>query len=383
MRGRPRPGLTSLVTDADEGSATLILTPAEGFTITGEREEGLYSLDVVRKAPPAPAPTTAVEVPAGDAPKGDAKEPRKEAATKDPAGKDPAGKDTAAPDAVRGQDRSPARAPAPTAADAAPTRPPGSGLVFPFERLPPAALFERGGIAVLAFETADAVTVPPSGASGLSPLGQPRRFGSLTVLRFAVPAGRLLDLNAVAAPGGPAWELSAGESLRPSTTLEPARRPNPSGQVAVVVALPRPGATGWIDLDGERIAVVPSAALEPAGNPKTRRFVDFEILPSRHGLAILAAADDLAVRPDLDGVFIAREGALRPPMRPRSRRPSSTCPAPWPSTGRPGRRLASATCARPCAAFSTRRRWARRSSGAPRGSPWPAPPSRPASTWRA
>ncbi len=44
--------------------------------------------------------------------------------------------------------------------------------------------------------------------------------------------------------------------------------------------------------------------------PKRQRFVDFELLPSRFGLAVLALADDLAVRPDLDGVVVGREGGL-------------------------------------------------------------------------
>lgn len=302
VRGRPRPGLASLVTDADEGSASVILTPAEGFVVTGEREDGTYSLDVVRKAPPAPARSTAVAVPGEDEAKDAAKDTAKEA-VKAPVSE-------ASKEAARPKDAPQDKTPAPKAAEAVPTRPAGSGLVFPFEHLPAAALFERGGIAILAFETPEPVPVPPPGASGLKALGEPRRFGPLLILRFAVPAGRLMDLGAVATPGGPAWELSAGESLRPSTTLDPVRRPSPSGQVAVAVALPRPGATGWLDLDGERIAVVPSGALDPAGNPKNRRFVDFEILPSRHGLAVLAAADDLAVRPDLDGVLIAREGGL-------------------------------------------------------------------------
>lgn len=299
VRGRPRPGVASLATDADEGSASLIVTPAEGYVVNGEREDGIYTLDVVRKAPPAPAKSASVEVPA-EAP---VKEAPRDA--KDPAAKDAAGTHDAP--GPRPTPREKAELPK---AEAVPTRPPGSGLVFPFARLPASALFERGGIAFLVFETTGPVPVPPPGVSGLRALGEPQRSGPFTVLRFAVPAGRLMDLAAVATPGGPAWELSAGDSLRPSTTLEPTRRPSPSGQVAVAVGLPLPGATGWLDLDGERIAVVPSSALEPAGNPKSRRFVDFEILPSRHGLAVLATADDLAIRPDLDSVLISREGGL-------------------------------------------------------------------------
>ncbi len=289
VRGRPRPGVSSLATDADESSASVIITPAEGYVVRGEREDGLYTIDVVRKVV-APPKTTEVAVPDAPAPKDV-----------------PAPKEAAAGSAPRTATPKPAAAPVP---EAVPTKRAGSGLVFPFARLPAAALFARGGVAILAFETGDPVPVPPQGATGLRALGEPVRFGPLTVLRFTIPPGKLLDLGAVIGPSGPAWELSAGEGLSPSATLDPVRRPSQSGQVAVAVPLPRAGATGWLDLDGERIAVVPSSALEAVGNPKNRRFVDFEILPSRHGLAVLAAADDLAVRPDLDGVLIAREGGL-------------------------------------------------------------------------
>ncbi|MBE7243945.1 MAG: hypothetical protein INR63_03265, partial [Actinomycetospora chiangmaiensis] len=187
-------------------------------------------------------------------------------------------------------------------------------------------LFERGGLAVLAFETADPVAVPAPGSTGLKIVGEPLRAGPLTILRFAMPAGRLIDLAAVTVPGGTAWELSAGDGITASTTLEPVRRANATGQVAVAVALPQPGAASWLDLDGERIAVVPSMALDPVGNPKSRRFVDFEILPSRHGLAVLAGADDLAVRAELDGVLIAREGGLAASTTPK--RPDAVLDAP-------------------------------------------------------
>ncbi len=307
IRARPRPGVARISTDSDDGSASVILTPAEGFVVTGEREDGLYLLDVVRKAPIAAKPA-GIEVP-DEAPP----EPAKPAPV--PA---PVAAPTPAP-------RPAAEAP-PRPAPAPPLRAAGSGLVFPFARLPAAALFERGGLAVLAFETADPVAVPPLGETGLRPVGEPLRAGPLTLLRFAVPAGRLIDLAAVTVPGGTAWELTAGGGIAPSSTLEPVRRPGASGQVAVAVALSQPGAATWLDLDGERIAVVPTASPEPAGNPKSRRFVDFEILPSRHGLAVLAAADDLAVRPEIDGVVIAREGGLAASTAPK--RPEAALEAP-------------------------------------------------------
>ncbi len=311
----------------------------------------------------APPKTTEVAVPEGPAPAPkDAPAPKEAAAGPAPAKPAPP-------------------KPAPVA-EAVPTKPAGSGLVFPFARLPAAALFERGGIAFLAFETADPVSVPPPGATGLRALGEPLRSGPAHRPALRDPGGEAPRPRRRRERGRPAWELSAGDGLNPSASLDPVRRPSPSGQVAVAVPLPRAGAAGWLDLDGERIAVVPSSALDAVGNPKNRRFVDFEILPSRHGLAVLAAADDLAVRPDLDGVLIAREGGLATSNAPK--RPETVLDQAGTSTidRGPGRRSASATCARPCAASSRTRRWAPSSSAARPAWRWPAPPSPTAWTWR-
>ncbi|WP_412759982.1 hypothetical protein [Methylobacterium guangdongense] len=289
-RGRPRPGIAKLATETDATSASLLVTPEDGFQIGSEREDGAFLVDVVRRKPAEPA-SAAVAIPGPATP---APAPAAPAAPV-PAPAPPARAEAAAV---------PERPPAPP-----PMRPAGSGLVFPFHALPPVVLFERGGVVTLAFETAEPVPVP-TGKQGLAPLGSPTRTGPLTVLRFSAPQGRLVDLNAVATEGGAGWELSAGDTLSPSDTIDPVRRPDASGRITVSLGLRRPGSATWLDLDGERIAVVTSAAQRPVGNPKSRRFVDFEILPSRHGLAVLASADDLAVRPELDTVTIGRASGL-------------------------------------------------------------------------
>jgi len=287
-RGRLRPGIAKLATETDATSASLLVTPEEGFRVGTERDDDTFLLDVVRRKPQEPA-KTAVEVPGPPRPEPTAATPPVQA--------------SAAPVPVE-TPATPARP-----ADAPPKRRAGSGLVFPFHTLPPAVLFERGGVATLAFQTSEPVALPAS-QQGLVPVGPQTRTGPLTVLRFAVPQGRLIDLNAVSTESGVGWELSAGDTLSPSDTIDPMRKPDPSGRIAVSLGLSRPGSATWLDLEGERIAVVTSAAQRPVGNPKSRRFVDFEILPSRHGLAVLAGADDLVVRPELDAVTIGRAGGL-------------------------------------------------------------------------
>ncbi|WP_335645480.1 hypothetical protein [Methylobacterium durans] len=101
-----------------------------------------------------------------------------------------------------------------------------------------------------------------------------------------------------------------GDALAPSDSLVASRLAGTGGRFGIGLRLPEPGNATWLDLDGERVAVVTSRARRPAGVAKRQRFVDFELLPSRLGVAVAAQADDLAVRPDLDGVSIGRESGL-------------------------------------------------------------------------
>ena len=295
-RGRTRPALAGLAAETEEGSASLVLTPAEGFAVAVEREDDTLLVDV-SGPPKAEARDSRSEQAKSEPAKPEAKEARAE-----PKSEPKPDRKAEAPPAGEGRGR-----PAPE--PEAPLRQPGNGLVFAFRSLPPAALFERAGIATLAFETGESLVLQP-GAAGPKPLAEPRRSGPLTLVQFAVPPGRLLDLTPVATESGAGWELAAGDSLRPSEGLLATRQPAADGRSGLTVDLPQPGSAAWIDLDGARIAVVTSGARRAAGIPKRQRFVDFELLPSRLGLAVLAGADDLSVRPDLDGVTIARDGGL-------------------------------------------------------------------------
>lgn len=299
-RGRTAPGLAGLAVETEAESASLLLTPAEGYALSVEREDDAVAVDLVKAGErpadpvvgPGGGPGVGPAIPSATGRAAAAEAPR----PADPPRPAPAPRESA---------------PRPASEAEPPLAKPGTGLVFGFRALPPVALFERLGVATLAFETDEPVRLPEAGtAAGLSPLGEPRRVGNLTVLRFSVPPGRLVDLLPVAAGEGAGWELVAGEALTPSTVLDPRRRTDAAGRFGLAVDLPKPGAATWLDLDGERIALVTTRGRRPAGMPKRQRFVDFELLPSRFGLAVLALADDLAVRPDLDGVVVGREGGL-------------------------------------------------------------------------
>ena len=366
-KGRTRPAIARLSVASEASASSLLVEPAEGYVITTDRDEDGLSIDVA-KADAKAAKASAKEAPAKEAAAKEAA--AKEAAGKEAAGKGATEKGgpekAAAPKAAAGHDAhepskpaaadpataghaadahpaddhgapskpapqparplppkpAPARAaeapaaseaePDPAAARATGSRQASGGLVFPFRRAPAVALFERAGIVNLAFETREPVEMPAqAAAAGIVPLAPPRRVGELVLLRFPQPQGKLLDLQPVgplAAPTG--WELVSGDTLEPTEAVVAGRFPLSGGRVGLGVKLPDPGAVTWLDLDGERIAVATTYARRPAGVPKRQRFVDFELLPSRLGLALLAVADDLVVRPELDGVGIGREGGL-------------------------------------------------------------------------
>lgn len=292
-RGRLKSSVASLSVEGDAAGARLLVTPAAGYELHHARDADGITLDLQPKASGTKAAT-----------EGPAPAPQAKATTADA---------KAAPaDVQTGQQ--PANA-APTTAPAAKVRPAlarptGPGLVFPFTRIPAAALFERAGITTLVFETPDAIVVP-AGDPILKPLGQPVRTGNFVSVRFATPQDRLFDL----VPAGPAdaptgWELVASVNVAAGEPLTAHRTLAANGQPILSVKLPNPGGATWLDLDGERIAIVTGYGPAPVDLSKRQTFVDFELLPSRQGVAVLAQADNLVVRPDVDGVTIERDGGI-------------------------------------------------------------------------
>ncbi|KQP50549.1 hypothetical protein [Methylobacterium sp. Leaf108] len=308
-RGRTKPAIEALAVETDVTGARLRVTPAAGWSVRTDRDEDGVTLDVVRTDPSEPAKSIAIANPLVTA-KAAAQAPSPAAQASSPAAQAPS------PAAVGAGAQPPAQKPAdemrpvPAPSPVAVVRPDGPGLAFPFKRLPPAALFERAGIATLVFETAEPVPAPATEPPFVS-VGPPLRTAGVVALRFSVPRDRLLDLVPMGSPEAPTgWELVAGENLSASENLQVTRRSESGGRLAVAVNLPRPGSATWLDLDGERVAVVTGHGPRPASIPKRQLFVDFEILQSRQGVAVLAQADDLLVRPDIDGVAIARESGM-------------------------------------------------------------------------
>ena len=132
--------------------------------------------------------------------------------------------------------------------------------------------------------------------------------GAFTVLRFTLTGPALTRL----AQKGDSWVLSiGGTGLTPSEPLTMRRNTDDLGRTLLHLGLGDAAGVLWLEdaAGGERIAV--ATAYGPARSiAKPQRFVEFRLLPSAHGVAVVADAEDLAVRSGWDGVTISREMGL-------------------------------------------------------------------------
>ena len=297
-RARLKPAVEALSAETTPEAARFALTLAEGHEAETYRDEDGYTLDILKpgeRRAPEPLPAAAKA------------EPARAPVAETPGA--PAKAEPARPEPVRME---PPVAPLPSGPVEARITRAGEAvrIVFPFAQRPAAALFERGGSATLVFEGTAPLRLDPTGlATGAVRLAEaPRHEGGHTVLRFALDGGLLAQL---AAGEGQGWTLVFGDGGVPAgDLLAPRRIADGAGRPAVALPLARPGQVLWLDRDGERIAVVTAQGPRIAGVPKRGRFVDFDLLASRQGVAVLALADDLVVRPGLASVVISRPGGV-------------------------------------------------------------------------
>lgn len=207
----------------------------------------------------------------------------------------------------------PIAAPSPAKADLAPVvatlRHEGEVLkiAFPFGATTPAAVFRLGDALWAVFDTAQPIDIS---ALGRDP-GHVVRAAELV----ALPSGRALRIPLD--PAKPAGIEARGTELvlvigeaTAGRALALDRIMTPEGSAAF---LPLAAATRVHRLrdpeSGEAIVAV-TAPLPVLGLPRALTYVDFRLLPSVHGIALVPKADDLAIGIAPDGVTIAQPGGL-------------------------------------------------------------------------
>lgn len=296
-------------------SSRVIITAADKTDTIGFREDDTFVLDfnlpepVRRKA--ATEPARDQTPPVKEAPPAQAQSapatPEKKAAAETAAAANAAPREE--PKAMQ----RPARADAPPAGPVKPILSQDGDtlrIAFPFKGAPRAAAFDRFGVATVLFETEQPIEAGDA-PKLLSDIGGAWRFdqsagGRIVRLSFKEP--KLVRL----APDGEGWIVTVGDRLLASSEpATPRRSLDEKGRLMVATSLPGLGRIHWInDPDtGDRIAVATAAApLRSVAKPY--RYAQFELPPTAHGVAVVAYADDLVVRADIDVVLIERGDGL-------------------------------------------------------------------------
>lgn len=180
-------------------------------------------------------------------------------------------------------------------------------IAFPFVGPTPAAVFRLGDALWAVFDTAQPIEISALGrdpgrlvraaelvalASGRAlriPLdpGKPAsieaRGSELVLVIGEVAAGRTLALDRIMTPEGSAAFLPLAAASRVHRLRDPE-----SGEAIVAVTAPLP----------------------VRGSPRALSYVDFRLLASLHGIALVPQADDLEIKIVPDGVTIGRPGGL-------------------------------------------------------------------------
>lgn len=298
--------------EAEEGDGLLRIRFAfpDGIEVEGFREDDAFVLDFRKAGQSAPADLLAQQ----SAPPPAALLPPLPTLARD---NTPAPLLAAAATERGGSVRAPLIAEPGPAPDAGPVRPfvtadaNGIKVAYSFPRPVAAAAFVRHGVVTLAFETGQDIepvaqeAIPARVVAGTETF---RASRSLTLVRLRLAQETLVRLS----PEGGSWTLSLGENTgSPSQPLDIERTIGGDGRTMVRVPLAGTAGIHWIEdkETGERIAI--ATAYAPAqGIARNQRFVEFRLPVSAHGLAVIADADDVVVRPEANAVAISREEGL-------------------------------------------------------------------------
>ena len=183
-------------------------------------------------------------------------------------------------------------------------------ITFPFDRETPAAVFRRGNVVWMLFDTTTSINAPPS-TTALDSFATSLTVvpaGELQVVRLDVSPQRLATLGSE----GRAWVLSIGDMLLNATEpLTLNRRTDRNGLYEIVADLGRPARLHHFHdpVVGDTLDVV--TTYPPArGVVRDLDFVDFEALRSVHGLVIRPSHDDVSVKVDKTAAVISAPGGL-------------------------------------------------------------------------
>jgi hypothetical protein len=183
-------------------------------------------------------------------------------------------------------------------------------ITFPFDRDTPAAVFRRGDVVWMMFDTNTGINPPPPSADLASFASNFTIVptGDMQVVRLDLASDRLATLGSE----GRAWVLSLGDGLL--TATEPMtlmRGTDSNGLRQVTTEVGKPGTVHqFLDpVVGDRLDVV--TAYPPArGITRDLDMVDFEAIKTIQGLVIRPEHDDVTVRLNGTQAIIAAASGL-------------------------------------------------------------------------
>lgn len=183
-------------------------------------------------------------------------------------------------------------------------------IAFPFAADTPAAVFRRGNIVWMVFDTGQAIEQPPpsDALSAIASAFEVLPAGDTKVVRLDLSTDRLATL----ASEGRSWVLSLGDVLLAATepmTLSRVREAD--GTYTMRADVERPGAVHVLrdPVVGDTLRVV--TVMPPArGLARDLTYVDFDALRSAQGLVIKPNNDELEVAIDQKNAVISTGGGL-------------------------------------------------------------------------
>jgi tetratricopeptide (TPR) repeat protein len=181
-----------------------------------------------------------------------------------------------------------------------------------FTALPRAAIFRRGPAVWLVFETReplDASALMKTSAMGVALWSAPQPLSAGVLgMRLRVAESTPVSVSV----SGQAWVLTIGPGAAPEAGgITFLREVQPGGPAGLKALVQDSGTTVWVKDPalGDRIAVTPAGA-PLRGVAAGRRMAELDVLPSLHGLAVRAIADDLQIASARDAVTLTRPRGL-------------------------------------------------------------------------
>lgn len=181
---------------------------------------------------------------------------------------------------------------------------------FPFERDTAAAVFRRGDVVWMVFDT-DVAIGEPSGKDMLSAIASGFEVipaGATKVVRMDLAVDKLATLGSE----GRSWVLSLGDELLAATEpVRPARQRDETGQMRMVADLARPFEVHDFrdPVAGDMLKVV--TAFPPArGIVRNLDYVDFDLLRTVHGMVVRPENESVEVSLEDAKVFVDANGGL-------------------------------------------------------------------------